>query len=192
LTSHQSGIYSLGGTVRARCSRSQKPEAIDLNRSEGGVGDPDRERLREFLHWTDALLKSMDAALRGEDPGNMWKHAGYRQFARKYVQIAAEVSRTVALPSVLDGYDVDKMPGVGLRAFWKARSASSKTRRLLFVTSSGRDSEAPSSQSLRMSDRYKTSSNSFSSAVVFKKAKTTIERLAGSRCPQRRRYLTSS
>jgi hypothetical protein len=113
LTSHQSGIYSLGGTVRARCSRSQKPEAIDLNRSEGGVGDPDRERLREFLHWTDALLKSMDAALRGEDPGNMWKHAGYRQFARKYVQIAAEVSRTVALPSVLDGYDVDKMPGVG-------------------------------------------------------------------------------
>jgi hypothetical protein len=77
------------------------------------VGDLEKERLREFLHWTDALLKSMDAALRGEDPGNMWKHAGYRQFARKYMQIVAEVSKAVALPPILDGLDVDKMPGVG-------------------------------------------------------------------------------
>jgi hypothetical protein len=37
----------------------------------------------------------MDVCLRGEDPPNVWKHGGYRQFARKYNQILAEVTKQV-------------------------------------------------------------------------------------------------
>ena len=72
-----------------------------------------RERTRDFLRWTDALLRSMEVCLRGDDPENLWKHAGYKQFARKYVQILLEVRKVIELPPILDAFDIERMPGVG-------------------------------------------------------------------------------
>ena len=73
----------------------------------------ERQRLRECLRWVDALVRSMETCLRGEDPTNVWKHGGYRQFARKYNQIAGMVAGMLELPPIVDLYDLDKMPGPG-------------------------------------------------------------------------------
>lgn len=72
-----------------------------------------RERIRDFLRWTDALLRSMEVCLRGDDPENLWRHAGYKVFARKYIQILLEVRKVVELPPILDAFDIERMPGVG-------------------------------------------------------------------------------
>jgi hypothetical protein len=69
--------------------------------------------LREYLRWTDALQRSMEVALRGEDPANVWKHGGYKQFARKYNQIVEAIASTMSLPPILDRYDLAKIPGGG-------------------------------------------------------------------------------
>ena len=71
----------------------------------------DKDALREYLHWTKALLRSMETSLRGEDPASVWKYGGYKAFARKYNQICTEVSQNVPLPPILDMFDLEKMPG---------------------------------------------------------------------------------
>lgn len=73
----------------------------------------ERERIRDFLRWTDALLRSMELCLRVEDPDGLWRHTGYKQFARKYVQILEEVRKVVELPPILDAFDIERMPSIG-------------------------------------------------------------------------------
>lgn len=70
-----------------------------------------KEELRACLQWTIALQRSMESSLRLDDPGNMWKYAGFRDFARKYTQILQVVGKKMTLPPVLDYYDMDKFPG---------------------------------------------------------------------------------
>ena len=45
------------------------------------------------------------------DSDNVWKHGGYKQFARKYVQVVDLVRREIKLPSIIDWYYIDKIPG---------------------------------------------------------------------------------
>ena len=77
------------------------------------MADADRDAIREYLHWTNALLQSMNTSLRGEDPANVWKYGVYRQFARKYNQIATEVAKNISLPPILDLFDIETMEGAG-------------------------------------------------------------------------------
>jgi hypothetical protein len=77
------------------------------------VSEQSKDKLREYLLWAVALQRSMEVTLRGEDPSNVWKHSGYRQFARKYDQILVEVAANVKLPPILDQYNLDAIPGVG-------------------------------------------------------------------------------
>lgn len=75
--------------------------------------EANKDALRECLRWTDALQRSMEVALRGEDTANLWKYSGYKQFARKYNQIVTEIAKQVSLPSFIDLYNLDKIPGGG-------------------------------------------------------------------------------
>ena len=75
------------------------------------MSETPKEALREYIGWVDALTRSMEAALRAEDPSNLWKHGGYKQYARKYNQIVAEISKDVPLPPILDTYDLTKIKG---------------------------------------------------------------------------------
>ena len=70
-----------------------------------------KDQLREYIRWTDALLRSMETVLQ-KDPANVWKHAGYKQFARKHNQIVAEVSRNLSIPPIIDQFDLERMPGI--------------------------------------------------------------------------------
>jgi len=55
----------------------------------------------------------MEVSLHAADPASVWKYGGYKQFARKYNQIVTEISQNLALPSILDLYDLDKIRGGG-------------------------------------------------------------------------------
>ena len=77
------------------------------------MNEVNKDTLREYLRWTDALQRSMEVALRGEDPANVWKHGSYKQFARKYNQIVEEIASKMSLPPILDRYDIAKIPGGG-------------------------------------------------------------------------------
>ena len=73
--------------------------------------EANKDRLRQYLKFTVSLIHSMDAALQAEHSGNAWKHGGYKQFARKYMQISGLMTKEIELPPIIDFYDVDKIPG---------------------------------------------------------------------------------
>jgi len=71
----------------------------------------DKNKLREYIKWIDSLLRSMDVCLAREDPGNIWKHSGYKQYARKFRQIATVIAKDVSIPPIIDVFDDEKLPG---------------------------------------------------------------------------------
>jgi hypothetical protein len=77
------------------------------------VAEPPKERLREFLQWVVALQRAMESSIRLDDPANMWKYSGFRDFARKYNQLLQVIAAETLLPPVLDSYNMEKMPGFG-------------------------------------------------------------------------------
>ncbi|MFC3069762.1 PD-(D/E)XK nuclease domain-containing protein [Phenylobacterium soli] len=72
-----------------------------------------KEEVREFLQWTLALQRAMELAVRSDDPEYVWKYFGYREFARKYDQILRHIASRMALPPILDAYDLSKLKGPG-------------------------------------------------------------------------------
>jgi hypothetical protein len=74
------------------------------------VAEPDKNLVRQYLKATDALMRAMDSAVRVDDPHGLWKHAGFKQFARKYSNLITLILKTVSLPPLFDVYDVEKIP----------------------------------------------------------------------------------
>lgn len=75
--------------------------------------EPSKDSIREYLKWAIALQAAMETALRAESPTNVWKHSGYKQFARKYMHVLTEISKHIQLPPLLDTYDIEKMRDSG-------------------------------------------------------------------------------
>ncbi len=71
----------------------------------------DKNNLRQHLKLTVSLLHAMDDLLQAEDSDNVWKYGGYKQFARKYMQIINLMTKEIKLPPIIDYYDVEKIPG---------------------------------------------------------------------------------
>ena len=73
--------------------------------------EADKSQIRAYLKWTDALMRAMDAAIRVDDPHGLWKHAGFKEFARKYNELLTLISKDVPLPPLLDRYNLDAIRG---------------------------------------------------------------------------------
>ena len=67
--------------------------------------------ISEYYKWIDALYTAMDKSIINDDPSNIWKYNGYKQFARKYNQIINEISKNILLPPIFDLFNVDNMRG---------------------------------------------------------------------------------
>lgn len=76
------------------------------------MDDQIRERLRELLGAAEALLDSMTSSVRS-DGDSVWKYGGYRIFMRKYNELVQAVAKVVTVDSVVDLYDLDRVPGGG-------------------------------------------------------------------------------
>ena len=72
--------------------------------------EPDKNKLRQYLKFIESLLRAMDVALQAEDSENVWKYSGFKQFARKYMQIVNLMTKRIELPPIVDFYDIEKMP----------------------------------------------------------------------------------
>jgi len=75
--------------------------------------EENKEALREYVKWADALQRTMEISLRSSDPTSLWKYTSYKQFARKYNDLVKEIATKVSLPPILDLFDLDKIPGPG-------------------------------------------------------------------------------
>jgi hypothetical protein len=75
------------------------------------VAGINKNQIRHYLKWTDALMRAMDTSVRGDDPHGLWKHAGFKQFARKYNDLVTLISNEMSLPPLLDQYDLDATRG---------------------------------------------------------------------------------
>jgi hypothetical protein len=85
------------------------------------MNSPDKAKLREYLHWVNSLLASMDASVRSAGESDIWKHASYKKYARKYNQVIDEIGRNVQLPPILDVFDLDRIPGGGDTVIFQQR-----------------------------------------------------------------------
>ena len=72
--------------------------------------EPDKNKLRQYLKFIESLLRAMDVALQTDDSENVWKYSGFKQFARKYMQIVNLMTKRIELPPIVDFYDIEKMP----------------------------------------------------------------------------------
>lgn len=76
------------------------------------MSESSRDELRAFLQWTIALQQAMESSIRYDDPSNIWKYGGFRNFAVKYNQILQAVAQKTVLPPVLDSYKIENIKGV--------------------------------------------------------------------------------
>ena len=71
---------------------------------------PDKEKLRQFLSSTNALLGAMDAAQRSTGSYHIDNWVGYKQYATRFMELLLSVSGEAKLPSTVKGYDIKAMP----------------------------------------------------------------------------------
>jgi hypothetical protein len=71
--------------------------------------ESDKEQLREHIKWVTSLQNAMENSLRLDNSGAVWKHSGFGEFARKYMQILNLIASQATLPPLLDRYDLSKM-----------------------------------------------------------------------------------
>ena len=72
----------------------------------------EKNRLRGYLKLLVSLQRAMETMLQAEGSDNMRKYGGYKQFARKYMQVVEFIGRE-KLPPIVDFYALEKIPGGG-------------------------------------------------------------------------------
>lgn len=63
--------------------------------------------------FANALLDSMEQSIKTEPEVNVWKHSSYGTYIRKYNQLVQEVAKVTEGTSLLDVFNLDKLPGMG-------------------------------------------------------------------------------
>lgn len=68
------------------------------------------EKLKEYLSLTIALKDAMRMSIEG-DSNNVWKYSSFKEFMRKYNVLVNEVATVIELKTILDFYNLEKVPG---------------------------------------------------------------------------------
>lgn len=67
-------------------------------------------KIKEFLSLATTLKDAMRMSLEGDDK-NVWKYSSYREYMRKYNMLIKEVAQIIELKTILDLYDLERVPG---------------------------------------------------------------------------------
>lgn len=73
----------------------------------------DKDKLREYLDNIKALEDTMRFVIQSNDDQSVWKYSSYKQFMRKYNEIAIRVSTELNNYGIYDIYDLEKVPESG-------------------------------------------------------------------------------
>jgi hypothetical protein len=69
----------------------------------------ENEKVKQLLAVTEGLIEAMKLSIsQGKD--GVWRFSSYKEFARKYNQIIAELRGSFSYVPALDAYDLDKIP----------------------------------------------------------------------------------
>lgn len=72
--------------------------------------DNKTDKLKELLSFTNSLLISMEQSIKSTPESNVWKHSSYKIYVRKYNQLIDELSKINESTTLLDYYDLAKIP----------------------------------------------------------------------------------
>ena len=75
------------------------------------MGDQTDRRLESCLRMTEALLDAMEAAVRGADPGDVWRFSSYKQFMRKADELVEMAEAIEHIEAPVDRYNLEAVPG---------------------------------------------------------------------------------
>ncbi|MDG9667166.1 hypothetical protein ONV78_05400 [Hahella sp. CR1] len=74
--------------------------------------DENKDKLKEYLSFTNALLDSMDQSVKSTSESDVWKHSSYKTYMGKYNNLVKEVASFTSGTALLDTYDLDKIPSM--------------------------------------------------------------------------------
>lgn len=72
-----------------------------------------RRKVVQLLGLAKALRSSMDESIHASAPDDVWKYSSFRQFARKYNEIATRIGQLILIDAPLDLLDLEKIPAIG-------------------------------------------------------------------------------
>jgi len=75
--------------------------------------DENKDKLKEYLSFTSALLDSMEKSVKSNSESNIWKYSSYETYMRKYNVLVKEVASVTSGTALLDLYDLKKVPKMG-------------------------------------------------------------------------------
>lgn len=69
---------------------------------------PSRDKLQEFLTYTNAIIDSMRMRIQGGKE-DMWYFSSFYEYMKKYNQLLTEVAKIIDVSSIVDFYDLSKV-----------------------------------------------------------------------------------
>jgi hypothetical protein len=73
----------------------------------------DKDKLRQYLENIKALEDAMRFVFQSKEDQSVWRFSSYKQFMRKYNEIAIKVSKEIPYDGLYDIYDLEKVPDWG-------------------------------------------------------------------------------
>lgn len=68
-----------------------------------------KEKIKEFLAYTNAIIDSMKAILLTENSQNVWRFSNYYVYMRKYNELLEQIARHIKIETILDYFDLKKV-----------------------------------------------------------------------------------
>lgn len=68
-----------------------------------------KEKIKEFLAYTDAIIDSMKAILLTENSQNVWRFSNYYVYMRKYNELLEQIAKHIKIETILDYFDLKKV-----------------------------------------------------------------------------------
>jgi len=69
-----------------------------------------KEKIKEFLACTNAIIDSMNAILQTESSQNVWRFANFYIYMRKYNELIEQIKKHMKIETIVDHYDLEKVP----------------------------------------------------------------------------------
>ena len=73
----------------------------------------DKVKLKQLLENIRAIEDTMRFLIQNNDDQSVWRFSSYKEFMRKYNDIAIAVSKEIQYDGLYDIYDLDKVPSWG-------------------------------------------------------------------------------
>jgi len=68
-----------------------------------------KEKIKEFLAYTNAIINSMNVIQQTDNPQNVWRFSNYFVYMRKYNELLEQIAKHIKIDTILDYFDLKKV-----------------------------------------------------------------------------------